>query len=137
MTVLKYKTEKTFTNITGDIKRIIPEDFNGVVNIFSAHTTLGVKILEDEELLKADYYNFLNDIFPENGGYQHDIISIRSVPPDERINGHSHLRMLFFPTSETIPIENGKMLLGKWQSIFIVETDPIREREIIVTLCRI
>jgi thiamine phosphate synthase YjbQ (UPF0047 family) len=37
------------------------------------------------------------------------------------------------PTSETIPVENGKMLLGKWQSVFLVELDPARDREVIIS----
>jgi thiamine phosphate synthase YjbQ (UPF0047 family) len=45
------------------------------------------------------------------------------------------MRGLFFNTSETVPVSEGKLLLGKWQSIFFVELDPIRDREYIVTFC--
>jgi secondary thiamine-phosphate synthase enzyme len=63
----------------------------------------------------------------------HDKIEIREVPVNERINAHSHLRQLLLPTSETIPVENGKLLLGKWQSVYLVELDPIRDREVVLT----
>lgn len=128
---MKIKTTKTFTDITDEIK--IPKGFNGLVNIFSRHTTAGIRILESETLLMADYQRILEEFAPETGFYAHNIIEARDVPPTERINGHSHIRTLFFPTSETIPIKNGKMLLGKWQRIFLVELDPKRTREVIIT----
>jgi len=128
---MKIETTKTFTDITDLVK--IPKGFNGLVNIFSRHTTAGVRILENEKLLLADYERILEQFAPKTGFYAHNIIDARDVPPTERINGHSHIRTLFFPTSETIPIVKGKMLLGKWQRIFLVELDPLREREIIIT----
>ena len=134
MNVLVISTVKTFTNITNDVRNLIPEGFNGLVNVFSKHTTCGIRILEDEILLKADYCNFLESVAPKDGKYQHDNIGVRDVPVHERVNGHSHIRTLFFPTSETIPITEGKMLLGKWQSIFLVELDPVRDREVVVSL---
>ena len=61
--------------------------------------------------------------------YLHDLISLRpDVPVDENVNGHSHIRSLFFNSSENIPIKNGKLLLGKWKKLFFVELDPIRDR---------
>ena len=130
---LKFTTEKSFINITDHIEKEIPDEFNGLVNIFSTHTTCGIKILENELLLLADYHNFLEKLAPKDGIYQHNIIGIRNVPVDERVNGHSHIQSLFFPTSETIPIENGKLMIGKWQSIFLVELDPVRDRKIVIT----
>ena len=64
----------------------------------------------------------------------HDIIGIRDVPPTERINGYSHLRQLFLSTSETIPVLGGKIQLGKWQTPFLVELDPARDREVVFSL---
>ena len=47
---------------------------------------------------------------------------------DEPINGHSHIRSLFFNSSENIPIKDSKLLLGQWKRIFFVELDPMRKR---------
>jgi thiamine phosphate synthase YjbQ (UPF0047 family) len=55
------------------------------------------------------------------------------TPADERINGHSHIRSLFFNSSENIPIQDSKLLLGKWKRIFFVELDPMRKRELVIT----
>ena len=69
-----------------------------------------------------------------NVKYLHDMISLRNdVPEDEKINGHSHIRSLFFNSSENVPIKDGKLLLGKWKRVFFVELDPTRERELIIT----
>ena len=69
-----------------------------------------------------------------NVKYLHDMISLRpETPEDERVNGHSHIRSLFFNSSETIPVNKGKLLLGEWKRIFFVELDPMRNRELIVT----
>ena len=75
---------------------------------------------------------------PEGGQknikYLHDLISLRDdVPEDERINGHSHIRSLFFNSSETIPVAQGERMLGQWKSIFLVELDTGRDREIVCT----
>jgi len=134
---MKITTIGIFTRITNQIDLEIPRDFTGLIHIFSCHTTCGVRILENETLLKTDYQRFLEKQAPLDSFYAHNIIEARDVPPEERINGHSHIRTLFFPTSETIPVKNGKMLLGKWQDIFLVDLDPSREREIIITLCKI
>ena len=70
----------------------------------------------------------------KNIKYLHDLISLRNdVPVDERINGHSHIRHLFFNSSELIPVESGELLLGPWKQIFAVELDPVRDRELICT----
>ena len=62
------------------------------------------------------------------------MISLRSeAPVDERVNGHSHIRSLFFNSSETIPVNNSKLLLGEWKRLFFIELDPMRDREMIVT----
>ena len=119
-----------FTDITDDIK--IPEGAK-FAHIQSKHTTAAVRVMENETALKYDMERFLKTIIPENGYYAHDIVEMRNVPPDERKNGFSHLRFLFFNTSEFIPIEDGKLSLGKWQRVFLVELDPFREREIQIT----
>ena len=63
---------------------------------------------------------------------KNDLISLRNeAPQDERINGHSHIRSMFFNSSETIPIEKGELVLGTYKSIFAIELDGIRDREII------
>jgi len=62
------------------------------------------------------------------------MISLRGdVPINEPINGHSHIRSMFFGSSESVPVIDSKLQLGKWKQIFIVELDPNRDREVLVT----
>jgi secondary thiamine-phosphate synthase enzyme len=89
--------------------------------------------MEGELLLLSDVNTYLNSTFPKDNNYRHDIIEIRDVPIDERVNGYSHMRQLFFSSDATIPVKDGKMLLGKWQTVFLVEFDPIRDRDVYIT----
>ncbi|MFI3177560.1 MAG: secondary thiamine-phosphate synthase enzyme YjbQ [Eubacteriales bacterium] len=127
-------TEKQFTNLNDMITDFVKEQKgDGLVHIFVAHTTCGIKILEGELLLLGDISVFLDDMFPQDKKYMHDRIEIRDVPLDERVNGFSHMRQLFFSSDATVPVRDGKMMLGKWQTVFLVELDPFREREIVLT----
>ena len=142
--IIKLETDKLFTNLTPQVEVMAKEwGKSGLVNVFSKHTTCAIWLTEDEILHHADVRFFLDTMVPKhknpegnqkNIKYLHDIISLREgVPSDERINGHSHIRHLFFNSSELIPIENGELLLGKWKQIFAVELDPIRKRELVCT----
>tara|TARA_R110000796_G_scaffold158349_1_gene275058 strand:+ start:837 stop:1298 length:462 start_codon:yes stop_codon:yes gene_type:complete len=142
---IKFNTDKLFLNITKEVLEFCAAqgEKSGFINVYSQHTTCCVKILEDELLHKADIRFFLDKVAPKwkdpegdhkNIKYLHDLISLRNdCPKDEPINGHSHIRSLFFNSSETIPVIDGKPILGKWQTIFVVELDPDRDREITLT----
>ena len=146
MPTLKFETDKMFTDITDDIQAIVPNKFQGLVNIYSPHSTCSLFQTENELLHLVDVRFFLDSLIPyakepegkhRNVKYLHDLISLRAdVPADERINGHSHIRSLFFNSSENVPIKDSKLLLGKWKRIFFVELDPIRKRELIVTFIK-
>ena len=143
MPILKFKTDKMFTDISDDVQAMIPKNFEGLVNVYSPHTTCSVFQLENELLHLVDVRFFLDKLVPyvkqpegehRNVKYLHDMISLRSdVPVDEAINGHSHIRSLFFNSSESIPVNKTKLLLGKWKRLFFIELDPMRKRELIVT----
>ncbi len=141
---ISLNTDKLFTNITPEIAKFAKEwSKSGLVNIFSKHTTCCIWLTEDELLHHTDVRFFLDKMAPrwkdpegdhKNIKYLHDLISLRNdVPIDERINGHSHIRSMFFGSSETVPITDGDLMLGKWKQIFVVELDPNRDREIICT----
>ena len=75
---------------------------------------------------------------PKQGQYQHNDFSVRTVNmnEDECPNGHSHCRQITLGTSETIPLIDGKLALGKWQSIFMIELDQEapQPRQIIIQI---
>ncbi len=133
-TKIVINTEKQFTSLNDYIHEFIKDKKgSGVVNVFVAHTTCAIKVLEGELLLLADINNYLDKCFPKEGNYMHDRIEIRDVPINERVNGFAHLRQLFFSSDVTIPVEDGKMMLGQWQTVYLVEFDPIRDRNVIIT----
>ncbi len=107
---------------------------NGFAVVYSKHTTAAVKINENEPLLLKDMTKFLEKISPRHGEYQHNNFEIRTVnmTPDESPNGHAHLQHLLLGTSETIPVIDGIMQFGPYQSVFFIELDHPRRREVMV-----
>ncbi|ADZ09198.1 protein of unknown function UPF0047 [Methanobacterium lacus] len=97
----------------------------GLVNLFSQHSTSGIVINENESGLVEDFKNLLKKIVQDESGYKHDRIDN---------NADSHLRSLLMGNSVNVPVENGRMELGTWQSIFFIELDGPRTRNIIVTV---
>mgnify|MGYP001189398320 CR=1 FL=1 len=145
--IIPLKTDKLFTDLTPLVESFAKDwGESGIVNVFSPHTTCAIWLTENEVLHHADIRFFLDSHAPlnkspegsqKNVKYMHDFISLRpDVPPEERINGHSHIRYLFFNSSETIPVDQGKILIGKWKRILAVELDPIRERELICSFIK-
>jgi len=139
---IEIKTDKEFTDITDMIQDIIDNlavqyQRHSMVFLNVMHTTCGLKIMEKEILSFSDVDDYLEQQVPRNGKYHHDKIELREVPPDERKNGYSHIRMLFFNSSLVIPVNHGWLSLGKWQRIILAEMDgafPSRTRKIMVTV---
>ncbi|MCY3692437.1 MAG: secondary thiamine-phosphate synthase enzyme YjbQ [Chloroflexota bacterium] len=109
---------------------------NGMVLVYSRHTTAAVKINENEPLLIEDMAEFLERIAPRDAYYRHNDFSIRTVnmTEDESPNGHAHLQHLMLGCSETIPLIDGQIPFGQWQSIFFIELDHPRPREVMVQI---
>lgn len=109
---------------------------NGMVLVYSRHTTAAVKINENEPLLIEDMAEFLERIAPRDAYYRHNDFTIRTVnmTEDESPNGHAHLQHLMLGCSETIPLIDGKIPFGQWQSIFFIELDHPRPREVMVQI---
>ena len=107
---------------------------DGVVTVFSRHTTAAIRINEAEELLLEDFKHFLRRLCPSACGYNHDDMSRRKPPMavNERPNAHSHLMHLLLSTSETIPVSDCRLALGTWQRVFLIELDGPRLREVVV-----
>ena len=101
-----------------------------LINIQTLHTTTGIVVNEHEPLLLTDFESTLEQAAPAGSCYHHDDLSVRTVnlTPDERINGHAHCRALLLPVSACLNVVNGRLLLGRWQRVFLVELDGPRER---------
>lgn len=103
---------------------------HGLLTVMSPHTTARITINEREGELQKDMVRFLEWLAPADGEYGHN-----RAPVDDRLNAHSHLLGLFLNASESIPVVDGDLLLGGWQSLFFIELDGPREsREVVLHL---
>jgi|TARA_B100000315_G_scaffold213467_1_gene211448 secondary thiamine-phosphate synthase enzyme len=138
---IESQTAPEFIDVTDRVIEIIrqSEVQHGFVVVFSKHTTAAITIQENEPLLLEDMKSLLERISPRNAHYRHNDFSVRTVHMHENEcpNGHSHCQHLTLGTSETIPIFQGKLTLGQWQRIFMVELDgeaPSPYREVLVQI---
>lgn len=128
-----------FLDITDDVAEAVRSAglTNGIVTVYSRHTTAAVRIQEDEPLLLEDLRDFLARCAPCDHPYRHNDFRVRTehMHEDESPNGHSHCLHLLLGSSETIPVTGGGLMLGTWQRIFLVELDGPRDRrEVILQL---
>ena len=142
---LEVKTSQApqFIDITDRVSELVTssEVRNGMVCVFSKHTTTAIVIQENEPLLMTDLASFVERLAPRGAHYRHNDFSVRTVHmhEDECPNGHSHCQHLILGGSETIPVVDGEMTLGKWQRIFAVELDSdkalqIDSRQVVVQI---
>lgn len=103
---------------------------SGLLTVMSPHTTARVTLNEREAELQQDMVRFLERIAPASEPYGHN-----REPVDDRLNAHAHLLGLFMTASETIPVHDGELEIGGWQSLFFIELDGPREkREVLLHL---
>ncbi|MBE9192669.1 YjbQ family protein [Gloeocapsopsis crepidinum LEGE 06123] len=123
-------------NITLRIEKILTATAiqNGQVLVFSRHTTTALAINEDEERLLDDVKAHLEKLAPSSGKYLHNDLHLRVVPPDEPMNAHSHLMAMMLSSSEVIPVVDGKLALGTWQSVLFFDLDGSRTRSVLVQI---
>ena len=124
---IKINTNKNFEiiDITSTINELIDVE-NGIISIFSKHSTSAIVVNENESGLLNDLEFTLNNLITEKFTYQHDRI-------DD--NAKSHLKSFLLSSSECLPIKNGRLDLGTWQSVFFIELDgPRHGRTISLTI---
>jgi secondary thiamine-phosphate synthase enzyme len=123
-----------FVDITEQVAEVVRRSGvrDGQVLVFSRHTTAAVRVQEDEPLLLEDMCACLERLAPQDLDYRHNDFRIRTVnmTPNESPNGHSHCRHLFLGASETLPVVDGRVALGRWQRLFLIELDHPRTREV-------
>ncbi|MGK7898349.1 MAG: secondary thiamine-phosphate synthase enzyme YjbQ [Xenococcus sp. (in: cyanobacteria)] len=123
-------------NITPQVQAILEKTTikNGQVIVFVRHTTTALAINEYEVRLLKDLKVYLEKLAPPTDKYLHNDLHLRDVPPDEPENAHSHLMAMMLNNTEIIPIVDGKLALGTYQSILFFELDGSRKRNILVQI---
>lgn len=109
-------------DITDAVDDALPGPTTGTATVYSTHTTCGITVNEAEPRLLADLADALDAMVPDDG-WRHDDI-------DD--NADSHVRAMLVGPGETIPVIEGVLQLGTWQSVLLVECDGPRTRTITV-----
>ena len=114
----------TPVDVTDRVADVVPDDLAaGTATAFVQHTTAALVVQEDEPRLREDLESFLSDLVPDEG-HAHDQLDG---------NADSHLRATVLGPGVTIPVEDGDLAVGTWQSILLVECDGPRTRTVHVT----
>lgn len=93
---------------------------NGAVMLFCPHTTCGLTINEGADPdVKRDLLHFFGEIAPQEHGWRH-----------AEGNTDAHIRSSLLGTSLLVPLEDGQLRLGTWQSVYLYEGDGPRRRSL-------
>ena len=138
---MKFIVEKLFVNskkstelirITDEVRRTVQMTGlkNGIVNVFTLHTTTGITINEDDTKLEDDITRFMVKLVPEDDSYAHH----RFFRKDGRmaVNAYSHIRASLLGANVTMPLQDGSLVLGSRQNIYLVDLDGPQTRGLIV-----
>src|SRR5579862_4836566 len=125
---LTIKTSKRteLKRLTPEIESLVRESgcANGVCHLYVPHTTAGIVINEgDDPAVARDIETTLDRLVPHHGDYTH-----------AEGNSDSHIKTAIVGSSETVWIEDGRLVLGRWQAIFFAEFDGPRTRELRVKI---
>jgi len=138
---LAIKTGRTVSlvDITSEVADVVEKSgcLEGTVTVLAKHSTVGVMLNEFEERFVSDARQWLLRLAPPNDPWLHNDIDFRAGPPgyeggddawramrmQEPPNAHSHVIQFVVGTSEAIPIHEGKMTIGTFQNIIVVDAD--------------
>ncbi len=113
--------------ITHEVEKLLREAVadEGICVLFTRHTTCGLTINENADPdVKNDMLGFLRRLVPQ---YYEDFKHFEH-------NSDAHIKSSLVGSNVTVPFANGKLLLGRWQGIYLCEFDGPRERKVLVTV---
>ncbi|MDT3435595.1 secondary thiamine-phosphate synthase enzyme YjbQ [Haloarcula sp. 1CSR25-25] len=117
-------THTDVIDITDRVRDAIPDAAEGTCTVFVRHTTTAITVNEAEPRLLGDLGDALGDLVPDTG-WDHDELDG---------NADSHVRAMLVGPSETIPVRDGDLDMGTWQSVLLVDCDGPRERAVDVVV---
>jgi thiamine phosphate synthase YjbQ (UPF0047 family) len=142
-------------DITPQVEALVAKHgiVDGTVHLISQHTTTALTINECETRLMDDVRSWLLRLAPADFPYKHNDLHLRPASEADRaridrnwmsqgkgtleqfmaqepVNAHAHLGAMALGASETVPVANGKLCIGQWQSILFVDLDGPRERKV-------
>lgn len=129
MEIIKVRSREReeMVEFTGEVRRRLQESGarEGVCVLYVQHTTAGLTVNENADPdVPRDMLLALRKLIPQHGmGFRHG-----------EENSDAHIKTSLVGTSVTVPFDNGELLLGRWQGIFLCEFDGGRERQVIMTI---
>ena len=116
------KGEIEFIDLSDKVQNVVTKsgERNGLVHVFAPHATGILVLTENDCALLNDLKRFLETLVPRNSGYEHPS------------NAHAHLRSVALPPDKTLPVLDGRVQFGTWQSLMFVETDVYPRRRTII-----
>ncbi|MBK8149710.1 MAG: YjbQ family protein [Acidobacteria bacterium] len=122
---VKSNSREELVDITRQVRELLPGTGDGVVVLFTQHTTCGLTINENADPdVKQDILLFLKKTIPQFcEGFRH-----------YEHNSDAHIKSSLMGSSVTVPFSDGKLLLGTWQGIYLCEFDGPRERSVIASI---
>lgn len=113
--VFEYDTSQTtFLDITSDVETVIG-GASGLVNVFAPHATAGIAIIETGSGSEDDLGDAIDRLLPRDDRYRHSHGS--------KGHGADHVLPAFIAPSVTLPVIDGRLSLGTWQSVVLVDTN--------------
>ncbi len=119
------RKQRDVVDVTNEVLSAVSESGikDGLLVAQLPHATAALVLNEDEDGVKQDLLDKLEDLVPLRGKYRHDRI-------DD--NSHAHLKSAIIGSSRVLPVINGRVQSGKWQSFLVVEEDGPRNRRLVV-----
>ena len=126
---LNTKEKQQLINITSRVKEVVDRSGirNGFIGLFSQHTTAALLVSEFQNALLEDIRAFLGRVVEDDRMYKHNSPEFSDC---DRKNAASHLRSLLFSNSVVLPVCEGELVLGQFQSVILAEMDGPRERSL-------
>jgi secondary thiamine-phosphate synthase enzyme len=119
--------------ITADLQALVERSgvWQGLLVAVGQHTTTALVLNENEELLLRDIEAFFLGLAPPERPWLHNDLHLRQgIPPDEPRNAHAHLIAMMLGNQLSLPVVDGRLGIGRWQSVLLVELDGPRRRPI-------
>lgn len=126
---LKTEEKQQLINITSRVTEAVNKSGieNGFIGLFSQHTTAALMVSEFQNALMDDIRAFLSRVVEDDLPYKHNSPEFSDC---DRRNAASHLRSLLFNNSVVLPVHEGRLVLGQFQSVILAELDGPRERSL-------
>jgi secondary thiamine-phosphate synthase enzyme len=124
-------------DITAELQALVERAglIDGMLLAAGQHTTTALVVNENEPRLHADIEQLFLELAPAQRPWLHNDLHLRSdIPPDEPRNAHSHLIALMLGNHLCLPVLAGRLGLGRYQAVLLVELDGPRRREVLVQL---